>query len=380
MTLEFRRIADRLLIMNSLESQATQTMRNQNQTEAQNASTPADNRRHHGRFIALDALRGLSIFLMLLVNNIGADKNTPQFLVHANWTGGVHVADFVFPAFLFCVGVAISFSQASARDKGVTPSETRKRILRRFGWLMALGFVVSSSHAGRLIFEMGILELIGASYLIAALIYDRSVSLRISVAFALLLAYWYLLKFVPYPGGFAGAFSEGQHIIEYINRAYLSKVMLEGLPLVAPTSALVLIGTVVGDLIRKYDFSPTRSTGYLTVAAAALIFMGYVWSLDFPFNKPIMTSSFMLLSAGVSTLILALFDLLTDVMHWRAWTFPLIVFGSNAILAYVLSILVKEQILIPLHIPTAGLGSLIYTGLWWLILLALYRKKMFVRV
>lgn len=339
------------------------------------------NEKSSSRLISLDALRGLAVLLMLLVNNFGAEANTPTWLTHAYWRGGVHLADFVFPWFLFCVGVAIPFSVASFRRKKLPEWEYDLRALRRTAILLLLGVLVVSADDGKLDFTVGILQLIALAYGAATLLYDLSLPRRLFVTATLLAGYWALIKFIPNPGVYTGAFAEGRNIIHHINTKYLEPIGLDGLPLVVPTTALVLIGTALGDLISSSKIDKARKSTCIAGIGVALVALAYLWSLSLPFNKPLWTPSYVLLSAGTAAIILGAFHWILDVRGRRAWSFPLTVFGSNAILAYVLPILVKEWVLHPLHVTTGGwVRSLTYVVVWWVVLWLLYRKKLFLRV
>ncbi|MCE5197584.1 MAG: heparan-alpha-glucosaminide N-acetyltransferase domain-containing protein [Armatimonadota bacterium] len=333
------------------------------------------------RILALDALRGLSVFLMLLVNNFGVGEDTPKMLKHANWQGGVTLADFVFPWFLFCVGVAIAFSAASFARRGIPRWHYDLRIARRTVLLLALGFLVMSVDAGHPDFTIGVLQLIGLSYAISALLYDLPIHRRVYFALALLLIHWAVIKFLPNPGVHAGAFGEGHNIIHHFNRKYLAPIGLEGLPLVVPTTALVLIGSFIGDLARKINLAPFRRAEYIIACGLILTLGGFFWSLDLPFNKPLWTPAYVLLAAGTACILLGAFHIAIDIKKWSAWAFPFIVYGSNAILVYVLPIVFKDLVLRPLHISTGGwLRSLGYAAFWWVVMWVLYRKKLFLKV
>src|SRR3569832_542495 len=92
---------------------------------------PKDERTPKKRQQSLDALRGLTILLMLLVNNIALDTRTPAQLVHAPWNGGVHLADLVFPWFLLCMGLAVPFSEEGMLSRGTSWWPRLSRILFR---------------------------------------------------------------------------------------------------------------------------------------------------------------------------------------------------------------------------------------------------------
>lgn len=318
---------------------------------------------------------------MLLVNNFGVGPDTPKFLMHAQWEGGVRLADFVFPWFLYCVGAAIPFSVASAKKRGVPLWRYDLRALRRTIILIALGVLVSSATEHRLDFTLGTLALIGLSYAVGSLLYDLPAHRRVFIALLMLAAYWIVIKFLPNPGVHAGAFDEGRNIIHHINEKYLAPLDLDGLPLVIPTSALVMIGSLISDLVRLPNIDQRKKSACLAICGAGLVFGGYLWSFSIPFNKPLWTSSYVLFAAGTASILLGIFNFSIEVRNWKPWTYPLIVFGSNAIVVYVAPIVFKSLVLHPIHISTGGwLRSLGYAAFWWIILWTLYRKKLYLKV
>src|SRR5437016_3794637 len=124
------------------------------------------------RLASLDAFRGLAIVGMLLVNNVALDTATPRPLTHAPWNGGVYFADLVYPWFLLIVGVAIPFSAGAARAKGVPSWRYDLKIVGRAVTLLLLGCLIDSSTWKYPTFDLGVLQLIGLSYLVGALLYD----------------------------------------------------------------------------------------------------------------------------------------------------------------------------------------------------------------
>src|SRR5437773_1550708 len=141
----------------------------------------------------------MAILGMLLVNNIALDTATPRPLTHAPWNGGLYFADLVFPWFLLIVGVAIPFSAASARAKGVPSWRYDLKILTRVVTLFLLGCLIDSSTYRYPTFDLGVLQLIGLSYLMAALLYDLPLFRRLLVAAALLTTHWAAIRFLPIP-------------------------------------------------------------------------------------------------------------------------------------------------------------------------------------
>lgn len=356
------------------------------------------------RLRALDAFRGITILLMLLVNNIALDTDTPAQLLHAPWNGGVHLADFVMPWFLFAMGVAIPFSVAGARRKGIPAWRGDLRVLLRAVALVALGCLIDSSVRRHLGFSLGVLQIIGLAYLVAALVYDLPWPRRAFIAAGLLVGYWAAIKYIPVPDMGVGVFEETRNLIYHLNRTYLGPVLLWGLPSIVPTAALAMIGSLVGDVLRRRAWRPERRLLILLILGWALTLLGMLWSMSLPFNKPVWTPPYILLTAGVGTVLLGLLYLVMDLRGWRQWAYPFLVFGANAILAYVAPILVKvlvlrtwtvgppdnslaaEQWLLQHIIGALGhltggcLYTLGYIGVWWLVLWVLYRKGILLRV
>jgi predicted acyltransferase len=357
------------------------------------------------RLQSLDAFRGLTMALMLLVNNVALGSATPAQLQHAHWHQTIRLADFIYPWFLFCVGLAIPFSVASARKRGVLGWRFNLRVVRRAAILVLLGCVISSAKVKHPVFSMGVLQTIGLAYLVGALLYRLRPGCRLGLAGLLLLSYWAAIVFVPIPGVGRGVFEAGRNVVEYYEGAYLSGLHLSGLTAVIPTTALVLIGTALGDLVRRADRSERWKLSGMLAAGAVLTAGGLVWSASLEMNKWVWTPSFTLLTAGTGAIGLGLFYAALDMRGRRRWAFPLLVLGCNAIVAYVAPILFRELILelVPVH-AAAGrtlqlgqwiLGSLMgpmgriaggwtytiaFIFAWWLVLWVLYRKRVFLRV
>ena len=374
-------------------------------------ATPAEaapEHQHPTRLVSLDAFRGLTIAGMLLVNNAALGGRTPGQLMHAPWNGGMRFADLIFPWFLLIVGVALPFSAAGARRKGAGGWRYGLRVLGRVLALVFLGCLIDSSLLKRPLFDLNVLQLIGLAYGAGAALYALPVWLRLPVAFGLLMAHAAVIQHFPVPGLGRGVFREDANAIWYLNRAYLNRLHLTGLVSVAPTAALVLIGTAFGDALRRTRWKPLEKVVVLLLFSGMLALGGWAWHFSLPYNKPVWTASYILMTAGLGggalTLLYASID--ATGREWPTWlAFPLVVYGSNAIAAYVGPILTKVFILrvwtwrMPggvrepleqalLHAATAHYGS--YRGGWvytlgylfvvWLALLELRRRKIFLRV
>lgn len=346
------------------------------------------------RLVSLDAFRGLTIFLMLLVNNVALGRLTPETLKHADWENRVHLADLVFPWFLFCVGVALPFSVASLRAREPSRWRRTQRVLGRVVALLLLGMLLDSAIAKQPVIGLGVLQLIGLAYGVGAAVYALPMLARLGLAAALLVGYGIALNAF-------GPITADSNLVRHLSDTYLRSVFLAGLPSLVPTAAMVLIASAVGDWMRREQPLQSRAIG-LAIGGALFTLVGWLSSQGIPFNKPIWTPPYILYCAGLATLAILAFHLATDVPRWTAWAYPLLVFGSNAILAYVLPILVKVMILREWtfieggpSLQQAWLGSAVdrwglwqggwlytfgYIAAWWLVLWIFYRKRIFLRV
>jgi len=358
------------------------------------------------RLVSLDAFRGFTIIAMLLVNNPGYDEAFPDQLRHAPWGHFVTFCDMIFPWFLFMVGVSLAFSAASFKKKGGSKTSYILKALRRCLLLVFFGILISCSMYKTLAIGIGgVLQLIGLAYLAGVFLYELPKKYRYYAAGGLLLLHWSFIRYAMVPGVGRGIFTEEVNIFEYINKTYLSHWHLAGLCSVIPTAALVLIGTMIGDLLREKEKEPLQKLKIILMAGAGLIFTGLFWHLDVMMNKAYWTPSYILFTAGTGCLMLGFFYWLIDIKGWQKWAFPLVVYGMNAITAYFVSIIIRIhtvqewmttnaagekitlwQAILDFWTGLAGmhLGSWLFTlsyiAFWWAVLYWMYRKKLFLRV
>ena len=361
------------------------------------------------RLAALDAFRGLTIFLMLLVNNIALDSATPDGLKHGEWSGQVHIADIVFPWFLLATGIAVPFAVASHRKRGSSWLGYYGKALKRTASLIALGILVDSVIAHHFAPGLGVLQIIGLAYFVAALLSPLAARWRILAAAALLAGHTYLLLTWHVAGISPGRITETANAVDFFNEVYLVSWNLKGLISVIPTAAMVLIGSVVGDIFRNKEWSLIRHAGVAALVGGLCTGLGVIMGDVLPMNKPLWTGSYILFTAGIGITLIAVLHLLIDsTKDGQKGAFPLVVFGSNAITAYVLPIVVKitvlqntaigrflhlsrehptiESVLQGASFHTFGRlnGGWVYTfgylAAVWAILYILYRKQWFLRV
>ncbi len=125
----------------------------------------------NGRLTSLDAFRGLTIALMILVNSPGDTGAVYSHLSHVDWNGWTF-ADSVFPSFLFIVGVSIVLSFARQEEKGLRNSAFMVRLLRRTIILFELGLflnVFPTFHLSAIRIP-GVLQRIALCYFFASVI------------------------------------------------------------------------------------------------------------------------------------------------------------------------------------------------------------------
>ena len=286
---------------------------------------------------------------MILVNSPGsAAAYWP--LKHARWNGWTPT-DLIFPFFLFIVGVSLVYSFESRLRRGDSRRALVLHTLRRSATIFVIGLLLNGlPHFDPATWRIpGVLQRIAVAYLAAALItlYSRTGS-RIAWISALLLGYWVLMRFVPVPG--YGVPTRDIPLLDPMANlaAYLDrKLMLghlwegtrdpEGVLSTLPAFATVLCGVLTAEWLRS-RYGPERKLAGMLVAGVAGVVAGEIWGVWFPINKNLWTSSYVLLTAGCALICLAACYWLVDVKLYRGWwTRPFVIFGMNAIAAYVIS-------------------------------------------
>ncbi|MDX1934919.1 MAG: heparan-alpha-glucosaminide N-acetyltransferase domain-containing protein [Capsulimonadales bacterium] len=371
---------------------------------APNPPSPPDTVPPVQRLVSLDMFRGMTVFGMLLVNNIALDTATPKQLLHAEWSGAVHFADLVFPWFLLIVGVSLPFSLASFRRKERRVGPWLYKAMGRTVGLFLLGCLLESVVARHVVIGMSVLQLIGFASFIGALGVLVPAGARVLLSALFLCAYASLLLYFP-TAEETGRFTEAGNAIRVLHDSLLEPIGLKGVLSIIPAGGMTLLGSVFGDLIRRPERTDGQRLTGMFVGGTAIALTGYLWQNALPFNKPLWTPSYILYTGGLGLMLLGFLYLLLDHPVWRGRTrflaFPLTVFGSNAILAYAAPIIFRELALrqIPIS-PTqtadqalrdllyGQLGrwnggwayTVLYIGVWWIVLLIFHRRRWYVRL
>jgi predicted acyltransferase len=370
-------------------------------------------RESDSRLFALDVFRGLTIAGMIVVNTPGTWTHVYPPLLHAEWHGWT-ATDTIFPFFLFIVGVSMAVSFARRRARGATRRELFLHALRRGAIIFGLGLALNVLsffvfHRAHLRIP-GVLQRIGVVYIFAAAIFlafgRRGV---LATVVLLLVGYWALMRFVPVPGFGAGRLDLEGNLAAWVDRAVLGEHTWkpgwdpEGPLSTIPAIATALLGAIAGEWLRS-DTVRQKQLG-LVIGGWLAVGVGLLWSLSFPINKNLWTSSYAVFMSGLAALFLALCRGLFDGSDRPVWARPFEWLGRNPIAAFVLSTLVT---IVSLGIKLPGpdgkphslyatiyrtvfdrfadprLGSLlfalVYLAVWIAICGLLYRRRIFLKV
>lgn len=305
------------------------------------------------RLASLDALRGFDMFWIVgghqLLHALAAYFDNKTFTdvvnkhtTHVGWEGCV-AWDLIFPLFVFMTGVTMPLTLTRRLENGEKKRVLYWRIFRRMVLLFFLGMapgLFQLEWAQLRLFS--VLGLIGVAYFLAGIVViHRGVRGQIVWIVGLLAGYCVALNFIPVPGIGPGVITPGGHLGGYIDRNIISVELHqkvfdpEGTLNYLPAAALVLIGAVTGRFLLRSHFPPVRKAGVLFIAGAILLGLGYVWNIWFPIIKCIWSSSYILVAAGWSMMLLSLFFLMIDVWGQRWLRFIFVPFGMNAITIYV---------------------------------------------
>jgi len=367
-----------------------------------------------GRVLAVDALRGFAMLWIMgspemakVPGSLGpAVRGVVRQFEHAGWNGFTFY-DLILPLFIFVVGVSLSLSLrrrlASGMDRG--------RILLRVGERTVLLFLLGLFYNGGVsqspllahLRVMGVLQRIALCYFFTALLFvtvkPRAQAL---IAAGILAGYWLVMRFVPVPGVSAGVWTPAGNLAGFLDRRFLPGRLYygtwdpEGLLTTVPAIATCLMGALAGEWLLaggargSAQSPPAGRLSRLFLAGAIGVMLGLLVSLFFPLNKSLWSSSYSLLTGGLSAILFALFYWLLDVQGYRKWAFPLIVIGMNSIAIYVAARVIPFGA-IARRLVGGDVAALFGPGrelflaaaqlaLEWLTLLWLYRRRIFIRL
>jgi len=410
------------------------------------------------RLASIDIFRGMTLMLMTLVNNPGDWGNVIPLFLHAEWHG-CSPTDLVFPYFLFIVGITtVLASPEPSFDKNrllkisvrglriftlglflnffskiqffglegygllairlvfvalvyyllLTKYDLRKQLYAVLSVLGVLLFLAYWPVSG---FEEvrvpGVLQRIAIVYFVVAILYNKfSLKVLGAIALILLLGYWAAMALIPIEG-VSGVFDKDVNVAAAFDRMFLEGHMWassktwdpEGLFSTLPAIVTGILGVFVGKFLIG-EKSKTDKMNYLVFAGVVLVAIGYFWHKVFPINKALWTSSYVVYTAGLATLVLAIIYFLVEQLESKFWTKPFLIFGVNPILLFFFSGIIP-RVFSTIKIGSESLQPFVYRNLstvftdlkyaslawavlyllfWFLILAWFYKKKIFVKV
>ena len=286
------------------------------------------------RFASVDALRGLTVAAMLLVNNPGDWGHVYAPLLHAEWHGSTPT-DFIFPWFLFIVGVSIALGVVPRAEGGADRGALMRAVAARALRILGLGLLLHLLAWWWLDMEhfrpWGVLQRIGVCFLVvgAVALWLRPRAQWVLLA-ALLLGWWALLAW-------GGSLAPWDNIASRVDTALLGPWLYqfdpatgrghdpEGLSSTLGALATTVLGLRAGDWLRHGRLRT------LCAGGVAALLLALLWAPLLPWNKQLWTSSYVLWTGGWAMLALAAAHLLVDRRGWPALGHS---FGVNAIAAY----------------------------------------------
>jgi predicted acyltransferase len=376
------------------------------------------------RLLSLDVFRGITIAGMVLVNNPGTWSAIYPPLAHAEWNGWTPT-DFVFPFFLFIVGISITLALGKRVEAGGVDKTVYLKIIRRTLLIFGLGLFLATfpfynfTKSELLDIDtvriMGVLQRIAVCYFFSALIFlHTGWKKQLIIAVALLILYWILMTLVPVPGCEITTFNDKAcNLAAYIDRMVLTEGHIwrsakvydpEGLLSTIPAIATTLAGILCGHWLRTRRDDMEKVSG-MFFFGTVLVALGWAWHAWFPVNKALWTSSYVVFTAGLALCFLGFCYWLIDIKGYKLWTKPFVIFGVNALALFVGSGIMARllglirvpgpegtsislqswlftNIFLPLGSPiNASLMYAICFILVWLFLMwLLYRKKIYIKV
>ena len=318
------------------------------------------------RIESVDILRGFAIIAMILVNTPGTWGHVYPPLLHAKWHG-LTPTDLIFPFFLFIVGISIYFAYKNKSNSKSVYKKIVIRSLKLIGLGLFLGLFLPYfpfvSDFETLRFP-GVLQRIGIVFLISSVLYlNCNWKSLVAISVIILVGYWLFLGFMPFPNsnGMLPTFDRASNNwSNYLDLKLLGKHMYkpdydpEGLFSTLPAVVTCISGVLIGKLLDGLT-----KVRHLFFVGFGLLLSGYLFSIYFPINKALWSSSFVLVTAGWGTLILAIIYYLKDIKKYKFGTIFKYV-GMNAITIYFLSSFISKC----MYLTKVGADSSMHSWLY----------------
>jgi len=329
------------------------------------------------RLVSIDAFRGW-VMLLLLASLLGfcevserlPENPTWRWLCyqwsHVEWRG-MTLHDIIQPSFSFLVGTSLAFSVVSRRRRG----QNDRNLIIHAAWrslvLVLLGVFLRSIGRGEISWTFeDTLSQIGLGYLPLVMIaIAPPVATWISIA-VILIGYWLAFVLHPLPpsdfdfsvvgvdstwpflqDGFAAHWNKNSNLAWRFDTWFLN-LFPRSKPFAynsggystlsfIPTLATMLLGLVAGWWLNERENAKLTLKRFAT-AAVICFCVGHLLDLFgiCPNVKRIWTPSWVLVSGGWCFFILGILHVICDLRGFRAWCYPLVVIGSNSIVAYLM--------------------------------------------
>jgi predicted acyltransferase len=368
------------------------------------------------RLVSLDVFRGMTIAGMVLVNNPGTWSAIYPPLKHAEWHG-ITPTDYIFPFFLFIVGVAIPLALGRRVEQGGITKEVYLKIFRRTALIFLLGlFLAAFPYFDFSTLRIpGVLQRIAICYLITALIFIRTDwKQQTLISIGLLILYWALMTLIAVPNCDATTIDDKAcNLAAYVDRTIFGENHIwrsakvfdpEGILSTIPAVVTTISGVLTGTWLKSKRDNLEKVAG-MFFFGIVLTVTGWIWHSFFPINKSLWTSSYVLYTSGLALLFLGFCFYLIDIKNYKKWTKPFVIFGVNALALFVFSGLLSKILGIIKITDTTGkqtslqgwifqsgflsiaepinaslLFALTYILFWLLLMWLLYRKRIYIKV
>jgi predicted acyltransferase len=296
------------------------------------------------RLISLDAMRGFTIAAMIMVNFPGNEEYVFPTLRHTKWNG-LTFTDLIAPAFLFIVGVSITLAYSKKLHSDAPKGDLYRKIVIRSLKIFLVGMFLNMlpNFDFSDLRYTGTLHRIAIVFLVCAILFlNTNWKQQLGIGIALLVLYWLALTTIPTPGIGKVVLERGVNLAAWVDQQYLPGKMWqgnwdpEGILSTFPSIVTTITGMLAGRLMLS-QLSPNEKSNCLMTAGFATAALGYFWGLIFPVNENLWTSSFVLVTSGFASTLFGAMYFLIDIRGKTTGISPGVIFGANAIAAYVLA-------------------------------------------
>ncbi|MDD4870316.1 MAG: DUF5009 domain-containing protein [Kiritimatiellae bacterium] len=361
------------------------------------------------RLVSIDTLRGFAMFLLIAQGDIGGAHILPAFFKLCNFTRaaasqfnyalweGLNIVYIASPLFLFVSGLTIPISLSKRLGQGQRDAKFYIHVIKRVLVLYLLG-LIAGGHLFSLEFAHmqiynNVLQYIGIGYLVCTiLVINTSVRTQFVLVVVLLSLYWMLFLFIPVPGWHGDHFSKQMNLAIYIDNMVMGPFHRAGSCQLLRTINFIsnmLLGVLLGQLLNS-NRDKKDKTILLFASGLIMLSAGFIWGQFFPIIRHLWTSSYVLVTCGISALLLALFYFIIDVRGHSKWAFFLVVFGVNSIAVYMMTHMFDFKLIGNIFVGglsrflavkvQAFVEAIAAMTVIWLIMYWMYRKKTFIKV